>query len=313
MKKKVIVDPTKKTEREISYIPFRYIVAIFLVILETLAIIAVVTLLTIYIPYFYFMVVLTQFVVAIAIINRKDNPDYKLPWLFFVLLIPIVGFMLYFMFYSRKLSKKQIKRLKQLTKQRVQKDDTAELSEVCSENELVGSQAVMLNKLSDSHIYGNTDIRYYPLGEELFVAMVEDLKKAEKFIFMEYFIIEGGLFWNTILEILKEKVKNGVEVRVIYDDIGCMMTLPGNYYKKLAKSGIKAVPFSRLRGQANNEFNKGLENDIILVVDNNDYAKGSSDLHLLYVAMSRAKCKVLIFESLVAQLKREELLKTGIN
>ena len=246
MKKKVIVDPTKKTEREISYIPFRYIIAIFLVILETLSVIAVMTLLTIYIPYFYFAVVLTQFGVAIAIINRKDNPDYKLPWLFFVLLIPIIGFMLYFMFYSRKLSKKQIRRLERLTKQRVGNDDTAELSKIYSENEMIGSQAVMLNKLSGSHTYGNTDIRYYPLGEELFVSMVEDLKKAEKFIFMEYFIIEGGLFWNTILEILKEKAANGVEVRVVYDDIGCMMTLPGNYYKKLKKFGIKAVRFTAL-------------------------------------------------------------------
>lgn len=266
MKKKIVVQEyNKTTEREISYIPFRYIVSIFLVVLETLGVIAVMLLLTIYIPYFYFAVVATQFGVAISIINRKDNPDYKLPWLFFVMLIPIVGFMLYFMFYSRKLNKKQIKRLERLTKQRVQKDDAAELSEVCFENEIVGSQAVMLNKLSDSHIYGNTDIQYYPLGEELFVAMVEDLKKAEKFIFMEYFIIEGGLFWNTILEILKEKAKSGIEVRVVYDDIGCMMTLPGNYYKKLAKFGIKAVPFSRLRGQANNEFNNRSHRKIMVI------------------------------------------------
>ncbi|MDE6412080.1 MAG: cardiolipin synthase [Clostridia bacterium] len=266
MKKKIIVNEyNKQVEREVNYIPFRYIIAIFLVVIETLSVIAVMTLLTIYIPYFYFAVVLTQFGVAIAIINRKDNPDYKLPWLFFVLLIPIIGFMLYFMFYSRKLSKKQIKRLERLTTQRVETDDTAELSKIQYENEIVRSQAVMLNKLSDSHTYGNTDIRYYPLGEELFVSMIEDLKKAEKFIFMEYFIIEGGLFWNTILEILKEKAANGVEVRVVYDDIGCMMTLPGNYYKKLAKLGIKAVPFSRLRGQANNEFNNRSHRKITVI------------------------------------------------
>ena len=102
MKKKIIVNEyNKQVEREINYIPFRYIVAIFLVVIETLAVIAVMTLLTIYIPHFYFAVVATQFGVAIAIINRKDNPDNKQPWLFFVMLIPIVGFMLYFMFYSR--------------------------------------------------------------------------------------------------------------------------------------------------------------------------------------------------------------------
>lgn len=266
MKRKIIINEyNKKKEREMNYIPFRYIVSIFLIVLETLAVIAVMSLLTIYIPYFYFAVVITQFVVAIAIINRNDNPDYKLPWLFLDMLIPIVGFMLYFMFYSRKLSKKQIKRLEQLTKQQMQKDDTEELSKISFENTIIKSQAVMLNKLSDSHIYANTDIKYFPLGEELFIAMIEELKKAKKFIFMEYFIIEGGLFWNTILEILKEKAASGVEVRVVYDDIGCMMTLPGNYYKQLKKLGIKAVPFSRLRGQANNEFNNRSHRKITVI------------------------------------------------
>lgn len=248
MKKKIIVNENdKQVEREVNYIPFRYIVAIFFVVLETADVIAVMSLLTIYIPYFYIAVVVTQIGVAIAIINRNDNPDYKLPWLFFVLLIPIIGFMLYFMFYSRKLNKKQVKRIDTLTKQQIKKDDKQEFAEVSAEDEMIASQAVMLGKLSDSHIYGNTDIRYFPLGEQMFVAMVEDLKKAEKFILMEYFIIEGGLFWNTILEILKAKAASGVEVRVVYDDIGCMMTLPGNYFKRPAKFGIKAVPLAHLR------------------------------------------------------------------
>ncbi|MDE7108095.1 MAG: PLD nuclease N-terminal domain-containing protein, partial [Clostridiales bacterium] len=168
MKKKIVIqEHNKQVEREISYIPFRYIVAIFLVVIETLAVIAAMTLITMYVPYFYFAVVITQFVVAIAIINRKDNPDYKLPWLFFDMLIPIVGFMLYFMFYSRKLSKKQVKRLRRMTTQQVAKDDSAELSQISADDAIIGSQAVMLNKLSDSHVYGNTDIRYYPLGEHM--------------------------------------------------------------------------------------------------------------------------------------------------
>ena len=191
MKKKIVINEfNKRKEREINYIPFRYIIAIFLVVLETVSVIAVMTLLTMYIPYFYFAVVLTQFGVSIAIINRKDNPDYKLPWLFFNMLIPIIGFMLYFMFYSRKLTKKQSKRIKDLIKQKIEKDDTYELSLVSQNSEIIASQAVLLNKLSDSHIYANTNIQYYSLGEELFAAMVDDLRKAEKFIFMEYFIVD---------------------------------------------------------------------------------------------------------------------------
>lgn len=255
----------KIVEREVNYIPFRYIIAMFLVIFETVSVIAATSVITIFFPYFYIAVAATQLVVAIVIINQDDNPDYKLPWLFFVMLIPIVGFMLYFMFYSRKLSKKQVKRIEHLTEQRVEKDDEPALSAIKEEDSLGYSQAVMLNKLADSHIYGNIDIQYYTIGEELCAAMVEDLKKAEKFIFMEYFIIEEGLFWNTILEILKEKAANGVEVRVVYDDIGCMMTLSGSYYKQLRKMGIKSVPFSLLRGQANNEFNNRSHRKITVI------------------------------------------------
>lgn len=275
MKKKIIInDNNKQVEREVNYIPFRYIVAIFIVVLETAAVIAIMSLLTIYIPYFYIPVVITQVGVAIAIVNRTDNPDYKLPWLFFVLLIPIIGFMLYFMFYSRKLSKKQVRRIESLTEQRIEKDENNILAQVSVEDKLIASQAVMLCRLSDSHIYGNMDIRYFPLGEQLFVAMVEDLRKAEKFIFMEYFIIEGGLFWNTILEILKAKAASGVEVRVVYDDIGCMMTLPGNYYKQLSKFGIKSVPFALLRGQANNEFNNRSHRKITVIDGKIGYTGG---------------------------------------
>lgn len=79
-------------------------------------------------------------------------------------------------------------------------------------------------------------------------SMLSDLASAENFIFMEYFIIEEGAFWNSILEILKAKAAAGVMVRVLYDDIGCMTTLPGNYYKTLKTYGIDAIPFSRLRG-----------------------------------------------------------------
>lgn len=275
MKKKITYKENEKIiEREIDYIPFRYILAIFLVIFETLCVIGFVVLSTIYIPYFFILVIATQLGVSVAIINSKDNPDYKLPWLFFVMLLPIVGFMLYFMFYSRKLSKKQSKRLGTLTKQLVNKDDSVEFDMLKKDNEIIYSQALILTKLAESHLYSNTTISYYPLGEYLFDAMLNDLKKAKRFIFMEYFIVENGVFWSAVLEILKQKVENKVEVRFIYDDIGCMMTLPGNYYKQLQKIGIKAVSFSHLRGQANNEFNNRNHRKITIIDGEIGYTGG---------------------------------------
>ena len=75
--------------------------------------------------------------------------------------------------------------------------------------------------------------------------MVEELKKAQKYIYLEYFIIEEGIMWNTILDILEEKVKLGVDVRVMYDDVGCIFNLPSHYADSLRKKGIKCVVFNR--------------------------------------------------------------------
>ena len=88
---------------------------------------------------------------------------------------------------------------------------------------------------------------------------------AKKFIFLEYFIIEEGKFWDSILEVLKRKAKESVEVKVLYDDIGCMGTLPGNYFRLLKKYNIDCIPFSKLKGQADGEFNNRSHRKILVI------------------------------------------------
>ena len=123
----------------------------------------------------------------------------------------------------------------------------------------------MLIRIADTHIFTNTKQEYFPLGEDMYAKMLCDLASAEYFIYMEYFIIEEGKFWNSILEILKQKAANGVEVKVLYDDIGCMMTLPGDYHKTLRSYGIEATPFSRLKGNADSEFNNRSHRKILVI------------------------------------------------
>lgn len=107
MNKTITYDVNEKTvEKEIDYIPVRYIIAVFITLLEVLAVIGIVAALCYYVPYFYLAAWATEIFVVILIIASDDNLDYKVPWLLFVLIIPIAGFMLYFMFYSRKLKKK---------------------------------------------------------------------------------------------------------------------------------------------------------------------------------------------------------------
>lgn len=206
MKKTIRVryDANRTEEREVNYIPVRYIVAIALAILETAAVIAIVLLLSYYVPYFYLAMWVTEIAAIIHIIAADGNADYKIPWLIVVMVIPVGGLMLYIMFGSRKLKKKYIRRLEAL-RHAYQKDDSAVLDALEADSPNACDQAKMLRRISDSHVFTGTAQQYFPLGEDMHPQLLSDLRKAEKFIFMEYFIIEEGKFWNSILEILKRR------------------------------------------------------------------------------------------------------------
>lgn len=275
MKRKYQYEVNGKTiEREYSYIPVRYIIAMLITILEIVAVVGIVVALCYYVPYFYIAAYITAFACIIKIISSDDNPDYKVPWLLFVLVLPIAGFMIYFMFYSRTLKPKFIKRLRQLESVKYEKDDTTNLKCLKESSPVAVSQAKMLTEIAGSHIFTDTKQTYFPLGEDMQGSLLADLRNAEKFIYMEYFIIEEGKFWNSILDILKEKAAEGVEVKVLYDDIGCMATLPGNYSKQLKAFGIEASPFSRLRGNADSEFNNRSHRKITVIDGKIGYTGG---------------------------------------
>ncbi|MGN1295537.1 MAG: cardiolipin synthase [Bacilli bacterium] len=255
----------QEIEKYVNYIPLRYILAIFLTIIEVLAILLSIVVLCYIMPYFYLLAFFTQIVCVIRIIASDDNPDYKIPWLFFVMAVPIAGYMLYFLFYSRKLKKKYLRRLQRLKDSSYQKDDQETLKALQDISPQASSQARLICNIGETHLFTNTKQTYFPLGEKMMISLIEDLKNARKFIYMEYFIIEQGVFWDSILKILKEKVKEGVEVKVVYDDIGCMQTLPGLYFKTLKKWGISAVPFSFLKGSADSEFNNRSHRKITVI------------------------------------------------
>ena len=256
---------TKTIERQATYIPIRYMISILITIFEIVAMIGIVVGLCYFVPYFYISAYITSFACVLKIVSSDDNPDYKIPWILVILFVPVAGFMLYFLFASRRLKNKYIKRLKELKSLTYIKEQKDTLEELKTANEEAYSSVKLLTNIADSNIFTNTKLKYFPSGEEYFANLVSDLKKAQTFIYMEYFIIEQGLFWDSILDILKEKANDGVEVKLVYDDIGCMSTLPGNYYKSLKKYGIDVTPFSRLKGNADSEFNNRSHRKITII------------------------------------------------
>ena len=152
-------DGKKHTEREYSYIPFRYILAVLITLYEVLAVIGIVTALCYYVPYFYLAAWVTEIFCVLRIIASDDNPDYKVPWLLLVLIISIAGFMLYFMFYSRTLQKRFIKRLDALKSHAYKHNDSELFAELQRENPAVASQAKMLCNISEAHLFTNERYR----------------------------------------------------------------------------------------------------------------------------------------------------------
>ena len=131
-------------EAEIFYIPVRFILAILLLVLETLSVITIVIVLSRYVPYFYLAVWATEIGCIVKIIASDDNPDYKIPWLMVVLLIPVAGLMLYILFYSRKLQPKFVKRMDELKHNSYSKDDAELFVALEKESSDAYAQAKML-------------------------------------------------------------------------------------------------------------------------------------------------------------------------
>lgn len=273
MKKKIIVYDKEhnKVEKTINYLPVRYTISILLSIFSILTIVFGVVYLSYKYIIFGYLSYIIQIGVVISIVCMNDNPDYKVPWLLIVISLPIVGYMCYFLFYRRKLSKKYQKKLKDLDSS-LSFDDSKTINLI--DNDLIKSQIFALKNSSNTHVYQNTNVTFIPTGEEYFEKIISDLNSAKEFIFIEYFIIEDGLFWSKILNILKQKVKENVTVKVIYDDIGCMSKLPGTYFKTLEKDGIECVVFGKLKGNANSEFNHRSHRKIFVIDGKIGYTGG---------------------------------------
>lgn len=188
-------------------------------------------------------------IIVLIIINSKKNPSYKIAWIIPILLFPVIGVAVY-LFYKLQFTIKLIAKKLEYERRKNRKylmQDKKISDKLLSEDKEVYNLSKYLYNCCGYPVYFSNDVKYFKSGENKFDDLIEDLKKAKKFIFLEYFIIERGYMWNTILEILKEKVKEGVEVRVMYDGMCSLVLLPYNYPSELEKYGIKCKMFFPLK------------------------------------------------------------------
>ena len=176
--------------------------------------------------------------------------------------------LLYLMFGERRLSKKEIQQLETIGQYDFFVPSSKPLLEEVRDQDqsVAGIMQALLKTDPGSAIYKGTQSEFFALGENYFQSLLQDLQAAEKFIFLEYYIVEPGLMWDQILDILKQKAAQGVEVKFLYDDIGCMATLPGNYARQLREAGIEAYQFNKVIPRMTVAYNNR-DHRKILVVD----------------------------------------------
>ena len=222
----------------------------------------------------YFLNVLS-FTIVIWLVRKYDNPTYKIAWIIIILVLPLFGGLFYLLWGNTPFNRARTQHKYEPTPQKFADYlRTPATEELAKQYPRHAARARYINALNGMPAWTNTETRYFRVGEEMFASMCEELRQAQKFIFFEYFIIEEGVMWNTILEILKKKVREGVDVRVIYDDVGSIATLPTNYDRFLASLGIRAVRFNRFVPTLNTYLNYRNHRKMMIIDGNVGYMGG---------------------------------------
>lgn len=231
--------------------------------------------------FFYGACEILSLFVVLYIIREDSNPTYKLPWIILNLTLPILGGLTYLMFGRVRFSRGERRRGVEIAQCYL---DAARIRPGVTERvpPEYRTECCYLRNRAAAPAYDHTDVTFYSEGETFWRAMLEELKKAERFIFLEYFIIAPGAMWDSILDILKEKVRAGVDVRVIYDDIGCIGRLPSDYAAQLERAGIRCLTFNRFTNIFSSRFNNR-DHRKICVVDGNVGFTGGVNLADEYI------------------------------
>ena len=223
-------------------------------------------------------------IMMVIILNSDDDPPFKLSWCILVALLPLFGIVLYTVVHldlGSRVSKKMLER-SVASGLPFLPDSSALIGKIAQEDPATAGIARYLQQYGNAATYTNTDVRYFPLGEDKFEEMLIRMEQAEKFIFLEYFIIYPGFMWGRILDVLSRKAKEGVEIRLLYDGMNAVTNLPHDYPGQLEKLGIHCKMFSPVRPFVSTHYNNR-DHRKILIVDGHTAFTGGVNLQDRYI------------------------------
>ena len=227
-----------------------------------------------YASWAYVLLEIISFLLVFGLIN--DQESYRQFWCVIVLVFPVTGLFLYYMWGQRRRNSKTHILIRETeAKMRQYVPHQPEVMEELQELHPYKVQIARFLGSEGFNMYRHTDVKYFPLGEEMLDAMIEDLKKAEKCIFLEYFIISDGVIWKRVKEVLIEKAKAGIDIRLLIDDFGCLGINTAEFRDELVKSGIRLAVFAPIHKNVDRlSFNYRNHQKITIVDGNIGYCGG---------------------------------------
>ncbi len=232
----------------------------------------------------YYVIEIICIISIIGLVNKKTNMSFKIAWLVVISVIPIAGFIMYLLWGSehntRRLRKNSVAHI-EYARKFIRKDESV----MQSFREDYGSYEKMARYMEsqDFPLYSDNSMIYYPMGESVFEAVIEDLKKAEKFIFIEFFIVADGVLWERIKPILLEKAAAGVEIKFLYDDFGSMFRTDKLFWKELTDAGIEVAKFNPIHKYLAKLYMNYRTHQKIIIVDGNIGYTGGMNLADEYI------------------------------
>ena len=228
-----------------------------------------------------FVLIVLNVLLVIKVINRTSNTSYKLAWILIILGLPLSGGLIYLLFAERKVPKKlRGKIIHELANAR----GFFDVNKTAIEDDNVKQIFSYVQNNSYYPYYHKTRVEYFSAGEDYFAAVLQYLKKAKHFVFIEYFIVKEGYMFEELLKVLSALVKKGVKVYFLYDDGGSISCLPENFEERLKNAGIEVVAFSpvslslSLLSRTNNRSHRKM-----IVIDNRYAFTGGYNLADEYI------------------------------
>lgn len=262
----------------------RFLLIVLLLAAQVVLLVAIYGWLYEYVSFFSVIMAVFTLLMIIYLFNCEMDATAKLMWMFMIALFPLPAAC--FLSFTQTNAghariKKRVAELIEQTKGAITQSEDV-IRQVRADGSGVDALAAYLGRGGCYPLFSHTEVTYFPLGEDKFAAMLAELQKAEKYIFMEYFIIEEGYMWGRILEVLAEKAKAGVDVRVMYDGMCEVALLPADYPKRLSKHGIKAKAFSPILPVVSSHYNYR-DHRKILVIDGKVAFNGGVNLADEYI------------------------------